>query len=162
MPSEGGAGGKRGQSNMEHHAYTAEIKGAANVKRRQTDRSEVKQQVDDADVSTILLYRPVGEKELRLIEETGFRRFPPRLPEQPIFYPVCNQGYACEIAERWNARDEGVGFVTRFKVESDFLARYERHVVGARHHEEYWIPAEDLEAFNDAIVGTIEVVRRFP
>ena len=74
---------------------------------------------------------------------------------------MCNEAYAIEIAERWNARDDGGGFVTRFAVRSSHLARYERHIVGSRLHEEYWIPAEELEEFNDAIVGTIAVVRAF-
>lgn len=108
------------------------------------------------------LWRPVGPDELKLVAELDFRRFPPRLPDQPIFYPVCNEGYAVEIAERWNAKSDGGGFVTRFEVREDFIAAYATHVVGAGYHEEYWIPAEDLEAFNDAIVGTIEVVRSFP
>ena len=34
----------------------------------------------------MILYRPVGTKELALIEESGYTRYPPRLPEQPIFY----------------------------------------------------------------------------
>lgn len=37
---------------------------------------------------TTILYRPVGRKELDLIKESGFKRFPPRLFHQPIFYPV--------------------------------------------------------------------------
>jgi hypothetical protein len=108
---------------------------------------------------TQTLFRPVGPKELELIAATGFHRFPPRLPEQPIFYPVCNERYASEIAARWNARFDGGGAVTRFQVRADFLERYERQIVGARHHEEYWIPAEELEEFNDAIVGEIEVTQ---
>ncbi len=36
----------------------------------------------------MILYRPVGMDELRLIYGAGMRSFPPRLPEQPIFYPV--------------------------------------------------------------------------
>jgi hypothetical protein len=107
------------------------------------------------------LYRPVGQAELELIAASGYRRFPPRLPEQPIFYPVCNEEYAAEIAERWNARDEGVGYVTRFSVLESFLDGFERRVVGAPHHEEYWIPAEALDDFNEAIVGLIDVVRTF-
>ncbi len=107
------------------------------------------------------LWRPVGPRELALIAEAGYRRFPPRLPDQPIFYPVCNEEYAVEIAERWNAKDSAGGFVTRFSVREDFISRYETHVVGAKRHEEYWIPAEELEAFNDAIVGTIDVVWEF-
>lgn len=110
----------------------------------------------------VVLFRPVGVAELRLIEASGFRRFPPRLPEQPIFYPVCNEAYAIEIAERWNASHDAGGSVTRFAVRSDLLTAYERHVVGARRHEEYWIPAEDLAAFNEATEGRIVVVRAFP
>lgn len=113
-------------------------------------------------VRTKTLWRPVGPDELKLIADLEFRRFPPRLPEQPIFYPVCNERYAIEIAEHWNARSDGGGFVTQLEVREDFIARYETHVVGASYHEEYWIPAEDLEAFNDAIVGAIAVVRSFP
>jgi hypothetical protein len=109
--------------------------------------------------TTVTLFRPVGPVELELIKASGFRRFPPRLPEQPIFYPVTNQRYAEEIAERWNVKDSGSGFVTRFEVRADFIVRYETHVVGARYHEEYWVPAEELDAFNDAIVGVIEVVK---
>lgn len=112
-------------------------------------------------MSHTTLYRPVGPKELELIEAAGFRRFPPRLPEQPIFYPVTNERYAIEIAERWNAKSDGGGFVTRFAIDDVFLCRYEPQIVGARHHEEYWIPAEDLDAFNEAIVGPIEITRRF-
>jgi hypothetical protein len=80
---------------------------------------------------TVTLYRPVGARELELIAGSGFRRFPPRLPEQPIFYPVCNEQYAVEIAERWNAKQSGQGFVTLFRVRADFLARHETHIVAA-------------------------------
>ena len=50
----------------------------------------------------MILYRPVGEAEMRLIAESGYTAFPPRLPEQPIFYPVLDEQYACDIAEKWN------------------------------------------------------------
>ena len=52
----------------------------------------------------MILYRPVGTGELKLIEKSGFRRFPPRLPEQPFFYPVLNEQYAVEIASQWNVK----------------------------------------------------------
>lgn len=107
----------------------------------------------------VVLYRPTGPRELALVATSGFRRWPPRLPEQPIFYPVTNEAYARQIAERWNMKESGEGFVTRFSVKRSFLQGYERQVVGAKEHEEYWIPAEDLEAMNDAIVGRIEVVQ---
>jgi len=110
----------------------------------------------------VTLYRPVGSKELALIEASGYRAFPPRLPDQPIFYPVTNEGYAVQIARNWNTKfGDKLGFVTRFVVDATFLANYERRIVGGREHEEYWIPAEDLDAFNGAIIGAIEIVGRF-
>lgn len=110
---------------------------------------------------TKTLWRPVGQAELALVASSHYKRFPPRLPGQPIFYPVCNEQYAIEITEKWNARDEGVGYVTRFAMTASFLDDYQVEVVGAHHHEEYWIPAERLEDFNDAIVGLIEVIGEY-
>jgi len=110
---------------------------------------------------TVTLYRPVGSAELTLLRESGFKRWPPRLPEQPIFSPVTNEKYADEIASKWNARDSGVGFVTRFAVRKSFMDQFTIERVGASHHTEWWIPAERLEEMNDAIVGAIEVVGEF-
>lgn len=112
---------------------------------------------EDGVEALVTLFRPTGPKELALVAASGWKRWPPRLPEQPIFYPVTNEAYAREIAERWNVKECGLGFVTRFAVRKSFLDSYERQVVGAREHEEYWIPADDLEALNDAVVGRIEV-----
>src|SRR6516225_3057656 len=106
-------------------------------------------------MKTATLFRPVGPKELALIAASGYREFPPRLPDQPIFYPVLNEGYATQIARDWNVKASGAGYVTRFRVRADFLAHYEIKVVGASEHQEYWILAEDLHAFNAAIVGPI-------
>ena len=111
---------------------------------------------------TITLWRPVGPAELRLIEEAGMRAFPPRLPEQPIFYPVTTEEYAVKIARDWNVPASGSGFVTRFRVRREYLAGFEVQEAGGKAHREYWIPAEDMDAFNAAIVGRIEVVRQFP
>jgi len=113
-------------------------------------------------MTTVTLFRPTGPSELELVMATGYRRWPPRLEGQPIFYPVTNEEYAREIAERWNVQASGQGFVTRFEVDAAYLASYEPQVVGAEHHVEYWIPAEDLEEFNDNIVGVIEVVGSYP
>lgn len=112
-------------------------------------------------MTTTTLYRPVGPKELALVEATGFRRWPPRLPEQPIFYPVTNEAYASEIASKWNVPESGSGFVTRLEVRSEFMSRYQIHQVGDSHNTEWWVPAEDLEELNDNIVGVIQVVRSF-
>lgn len=112
----------------------------------------------------VTLYRPVGQAELDLIRESEWGVFPPRLPEQPIFYPVCEEGYARQIARDWNTGDPNsgfVGYVTRFAVRAAFLEAYEPQTVGETRHREYWIPAEDLPAFNAAIVGTIEVIATY-
>lgn len=111
---------------------------------------------------TVTLFRPTGPQELALVQASGDRRWPPRLPDQPIFYPVTNEAYAIEIARDWNVPASGSGFVTRFEVHKAFIDRYAIHQVGAPHHTEWWVPAEDLEALNDNIVGLIEVIRRFP
>lgn len=110
---------------------------------------------------TVTLWRPVGPVELRLIEESGFRAFPPRLPEQPIFYPVLNEAYAAQIARDWNVKADGAGFVTRFEVRRDYLDGYAVQQAGGRDHLEYWIPAGEVPAFNGAIVGQITVVAEF-
>ncbi len=113
---------------------------------------------------TIMLYRPVGQKELDLIAESGFAAFPPRLSWQPIFYPVLNQVYAEQIARDWNTKDERsgyIGYVTRFQVRKAFLDRYEVHQVGTSIHQEYWIPADELAEFNQNIVGPIEIIAEF-
>lgn len=107
------------------------------------------------------LYRPTGEKELALIRASGWGEFPPRLPEQPIFYPVLNEEYATQIARDWNTRDGGTGYVLRFQVESEYLARFPVQTAGARVHREYWIPAEELGEFNRHVVGLIEIVSEF-
>ncbi|HVU31203.1 MAG TPA: hypothetical protein VHE36_12470 [Sphingomicrobium sp.] len=90
------------------------------------------------------------------------KRFPPRLPEQPIFYPVTTEEYATKIARDWNVAASGSGFVTRFQVRRAYLSQYSIQDAGGREHREYWIPAEDMDSFNEAIVGEIEVVRSFP
>ncbi len=90
------------------------------------------------------------------------RAFPPRLPEQPIFYPVTTEAYAIKIARDWNVPASGSGYVTRFKVAKAFLDRYDVQTAGGRAYQEYWIPAEELPAFNAAIVGEIEVTASFP
>src|SRR5262245_25113590 len=107
------------------------------------------------------LYRPVGPKELELIAQSGWRAFPPRLPDQPIFYPVTNEAYAAQIARDWNVKESGAGFVTKFSVDSSYLSRYHVQTVGAAIHTEYWIPAEELAEFNRNIVGLIEVIAEF-
>lgn len=108
-----------------------------------------------------VMYRPVGPEELELLRQADFKRWPPRLPQQPIFYPVTNEQYASEIASDWNVRDSGYGAVTRFQVLTSFMSKYKIQQVGGTRHTEWWVPAEDLEELNDHIVGLIEVIREF-
>jgi hypothetical protein len=110
---------------------------------------------------TVEMWRPVGPKELELIRQSGMRRFPPRLPDQPVFYPVASEAYARKIARDWNVPASGVGYVTHFEVSGTLMARYPLHEAGGRAHMEYWVPAQELEAFNAAIVRRIRVVAAF-
>lgn len=104
-----------------------------------------------------MMYRPCNQAELDLVAASGYKCWPPRLEGQPIFYPVTNEQYAKEI-NAWNKMDYSKGYVTRFAVEKEFVDRYAIQTVGAAHHTEWWIPAEDLDALNDHIVGQIEVI----
>jgi hypothetical protein len=113
---------------------------------------------------SLTLFRPVGKAEMELIRKSGFSRFPPRLPHQPIFYPVMSEEYAREIAEKWNTRDEQSGYrgyVTRFEVRAVFGAQFPVKQVGDASHRELWIPAERLEELNRNIIGKIEVIAEF-
>lgn len=111
----------------------------------------------------VTLFRPVGSAELALVVVSHWKAFPPRLPEQPIFYPVTNEGYARQIARDWNAKynDDKCGFVLRFTVRADVANSYERRIVGGREHEELWVPAEELPAFNAAIVGPMWLIAEY-
>ena len=107
------------------------------------------------------LYRPVGQAEYDLIAQSGFTAYPPRLPEQPIFYPVLNERYAREIAEKWNRRyadSQYTGFVTTFEIDDAYISQFPVQTVGASYHQELWIPAEELENFNHHIIGTISLL----
>jgi hypothetical protein len=110
---------------------------------------------------TTTLWRPTGPRELALVAELDWCAWPPRLPDQPIFYPVLNEDYAIKIARDWNVPHSGAGFVTRFEVDTDFLSRYPVQQAGGRTILELWVPAKELAEFNAHIVGTIEVVHEF-
>lgn len=115
-------------------------------------------------MQTITLFRPVGQKELDLIAASNYRKFPARLPDQPIFYPVLSRDYAEQIARDWNIKDERsgyVGYVLQFEVDAEYLRSFQVKTVGSSRHQEYWIPAETLEEFNQQIQGEIRIVAKF-
>lgn len=106
----------------------------------------------------ITLYRPVGPIELELIEKLDWKRFPPRLEEQPFFYPVTNIEYAKEISF-WNKNNYGIGYILEFKILETYILKYKIRCVGIPGlHEEYWIPANELEDFNDNIIDDIKII----
>ncbi len=111
----------------------------------------------------MILYRPVGTKELKLIEKSNYCKFPPRLPEQPIFYPVLNERYATEIASKWNVNynNDHRGYVTKFEVDDNYCKQFEVHQVGDEYHKELWVPSERLEEFNEHIIGKICIISEF-
>jgi hypothetical protein len=110
----------------------------------------------------MILWRPVGLGEMGLIFDSGMRRFPPRLPEQPIFYPVLARSYAADIAAGWNVREAPhAGYVLAFEVDDDYISKFDVQVVGASVHRELWIPAEQLDEFNDHLLGPISAVEAF-
>lgn len=75
---------------------------------------------------------------------------------------MLTENYARQIASDWNVKADGSGFVTRFSVSSEYIKRFDVHVVGGSEHTEYWIPAGELDTFNKHIVGNIEVIAEFP
>ena len=99
------------------------------------------------------------------IFELDLRAFPPRFEWQPIFYPVLLEDYAIQIARDWNTGDAASGFagyVTAFRVDSEYLQKFTVQVVGAEDlHQELWIPAEELDEFNAHILEEVRVTRSF-
>ncbi len=115
--------------------------------------------IQDRCEDEMILYRPVSLQELALIYDSRMKAFPARLPQQPIFYPVLDLEYARQTAAGWNVKSgQHAGYVTQFKVEDEYIERFETHTVGASGHEEFWIPAEEIEEFNRHILGHIKVV----
>ncbi|WP_100444186.1 ADP-ribosylation/crystallin J1 [Glycomyces xiaoerkulensis] len=115
----------------------------------------------DTRSTAMTLWRPCGPAELDLVRRSNWTAWPPRLPEQPIFYPVLNEEYATKIARDWNAPRSGTGYVTRFRLERPFADRYAVHRVGGGTILELWVPAEELDEFNGHIVGPIEVTAEY-
>jgi len=115
----------------------------------------------DEGGACMILYRPVGKAEYDLILQSDFTAYPPRLPEQPIFYPVLNEKYAREIAEKWNRRypdSQYTGYVTTFEIDDIYISQFPVQTVGTSYHQELWIPAEELENFNRHIIGKIQII----
>ena len=112
----------------------------------------------------MILFRPTGKAELDLVAASGWKRWPPRLPEQPVFYPVLTFDYAEKIARDWNSTQgvpDNLGFVTRFEINDATASRYQVQNAGGQAHQELWVPAEERDSFNDGIIGLIELVAEY-
>lgn len=110
----------------------------------------------------MILWRPVGLAEMALVFDSGMQAFPPRLPAQPIFYPVMNEAYASQIARNWNTKESPyAGYVLRFEITDDYGQMFEPHTVGDSSHRELWIPADRLSELNQKISGPITAERAF-
>lgn len=110
------------------------------------------------------LWRPVGQNELAKIRATGMRAFPPRLPDQPLFYAVFGFDEAEEIARNRNstrADHKFVGFVVCFELNDAYAVRFQPQQAGGKDLKELWVPASELTAFNDNIEGGIEIVAAY-
>ncbi len=66
-----------------------------------------------------------------MIEKSGYEKYPPRLPEQPIFYPVLNEKYAAEIAGQWNVKynEDHRGYVTMFEIDDEYAGKFEAVII---------------------------------
>ncbi len=109
----------------------------------------------------MILYRPVNTEELKLIEKAEWRRFPPRFPEQPFFYPVLNEEYASKINRDWTVPAYGSGYTLCFEIDDEYISKFDIRNVGGKGYDEFWIPSEELSNFNDHIIGKIKVIRTF-
>ena len=110
----------------------------------------------------MILYRPVGLRELELIAASGWREYPTRLVWQPIFYPVVTREYARAIVTQWNSKEADAGhcgFITEFDIDDEFVSRYPiQQLGGGPTFRELWVPAEELKEFNAHIRTPIRVI----
>lgn len=110
------------------------------------------------------LWRPVGSRELDKIRASDMRAFPPRLTDQPIFYPVLTFDYAERIAGGRNSvrKDHGfAGFVVTFEVDDAYVSRFPVQTAGGQDCKELWVAADELDTFNRNILGPIEIAAEY-
>ena len=96
----------------------------------------------------MILYRPVGTKELELIKQSEYTKYPARLPEQSIFYPVLNAKY----------NDDHKGYVTKFEIDDEYFQHFDIHTVGASYQQEIWVLAQAMEKMHQHMIGKIQVI----
>ena len=69
-----------------------------------------------------------------------------------------------EIASGWNVKynEDHRGYVVKFEVDDQYCGQFEVHQVGGAQHKELWVPAEELDVFNEHIIGEIHIMKEFP
>lgn len=111
-----------------------------------------------SSLTTMTLFRAVGNEELKLIETADWRKFPPRLADQPVFYPTTDNAVAARNARDWSLPNDQSA-VVRFEAEGGpwtnmFLNKPGDH----RHDEKSWMLAEIL---NPRLRSRLLVTERF-
>jgi hypothetical protein len=76
------------------------------------------------------------------------------------FFFLCSTKHM-RFARDWDAKDSGAGYATRFRVRRDRVTKFQAQTVGDSSHQELWVLAEALTAFNGNFVGEIEVIAEF-
>ena len=105
-----------------------------------------------------ILFHALGSDELELIKRSGWTQFPSRSREEPLFYPILTEEYATQVAKEAYVEVDGVGWVIKSAVSTDFVRKYDVQQIGASYQREYWIPAAELADLNRHLVGPIEVL----
>jgi hypothetical protein len=110
---------------------------------------------------TVPLFCAADPEDLQLLEAIGWSGWPRINPDKPIFCPVPTEDHASRITRESQTAKFGVGYVVRFEIIQAFMARYPRHRMHKRAHEEYWIPWRDLTDFNNHLVGPLVTVDEY-
>lgn len=102
------------------------------------------------------LYFPVPAIEYSFIRESGYTRFP--RPNRTFIHPVPTDAYARILAASWIVTHVNIYVVHAF-IAKDFIKSYTpRQTDSVGNHKEYWIPRNDIDKLNEAIIGVIETV----
>jgi len=104
------------------------------------------------------LFRAVGEKEFRLIQQNGFKGFPARMPGRRKMNLAPDKEYAMQIALKRNTEDRR-NYILEFEADDNYIFWFGTKTADG--HQEYNIPAEQIDEFNSHITGLISVAGVF-
>ncbi|RYD52190.1 MAG: ADP-ribosylation/crystallin J1 [Sphingobacteriales bacterium] len=103
------------------------------------------------------LYHTVSESGLQALQTLRWRGLPPCA--EAAFYPALTRQFALETTRLWKLPEWGTGYLTRFKISARYVRDFEVQSLSGEVYEELWVPTEELGAFNQHIVGKIEVLQ---